>query len=144
MPSQPTYALDTLTERVIWCIITVHQTLGPGFPESVYRNALVIELGKRGLTSNIEHYIGIVYKGHPVGRHILDLLVDGQLIVEVKAVESLGKAHYAQVRSYLKATGLERALLVNFAGPRADFRRVEARPGAGHANDKDPVEDANG
>ena len=67
----------------------------------------------------------VVYEGEEVGRHRLDLLVDTRLILELKTVEDLAKAHYAQVRSYLKATGLSVALLVNFAKERADFRRIE-------------------
>jgi GxxExxY protein len=114
-----------LTEGIIRCIIAVHRTLGPGFLETVYRRALVLELRKQGLTATVEKEIVIYYDGQEVGRHRLDLLVEGRVIVEVKTVENLGRAHYAQVRSYLAATGLRLALLINFAGERADFRRVQ-------------------
>jgi len=120
------YLGDKLTEHIIQCVIQVHQTLGPGFLESVYRRAMLIELRKQGLATEVEKEVVVLYDGHEVGRHRLDLLVEGQVILELKTVEGLSKAHYAQVRSYLKATGLEIALLVNFAGERADFRRVEA------------------
>ncbi len=93
------YQCDTLTERIIWGIIQVHQTLGAGFLESVYRRALVSELRKQGLTTEVEHEVGVYYDGHEVGRHRLDLLVEGQVILELKTVESLSNAHYAQVRS---------------------------------------------
>jgi GxxExxY protein len=119
------YRRDKLTEKIIRCIIQVHQTLGPGFLESVYRRALLIELRKQGLTIEAEKEVIVYYDGQKVGRHRLDLLVEGQVIVELKTVEALSKAYYAQVRSYLKATGLGLALLVNFAEERADFRRIE-------------------
>ena len=119
------YRSDTLTERVILCIIRVHQTLGPGFLESVYQRALLIELHKQNLAAEFEKEIVIYSDGQKVGRHCLDLLVEGRLILELKTVEALSKAHYAQVRSYLKASRLDIALLVNFATDRADFRRIQ-------------------
>lgn len=118
---------DVLTRRIIECIIRVHQVLGPGFLETIYRHALLIELRSRGLDTETEKEIVIRYEGRVVGKHRLDLLVEGQVIVELKTVEALNKVHYAQVRSYLKATGLKTALLVNFASDTADFRRIDAR-----------------
>ena len=116
---------DDVTGRVIRCVMRVHRTLGPGFLENIYRRALLIELRKQNLETEAEKEVVVYYDGHEVGKHRLDLLIEGQLIVELKTVEALSKAHYAQVRSYLKATSLETALLVNFAGPTADFRRIE-------------------
>jgi GxxExxY protein len=121
-----TFGSKKLTERVIECIIHVHQALGPGFLESVYRNALLIELRKQHLKTESEKRIVVYYDGQEVGRHRLDLLVEQKIIVELKTVEALSKAHYSQVRSYLKATGLELALLVNFSDALADFRRIQA------------------
>jgi GxxExxY protein len=115
---------DPITERVIACIIRVHQVLGPGFLEIVYRRALLVELRKQALPVETEKEIIIYYEGHEVGRHRLDLIVAGRIIIELKTVESLSKAHYAQVRSYLTATGLKLGLLVNFSLERADFRRI--------------------
>lgn len=115
---------ESLTRRIIFCVIRVHQTLGPGFLEKIYRRALRIELGRQGLAVESEKPIDIQYEGEFVGRHHLDLLVEGAVIVELKTVEALSKAHYAQVRSYLKATDLSEALLVNFAAERADFRHI--------------------
>lgn len=120
------YRDDELTGRVIDCIIHVHRVLGPGFVENVYRRALLIELGKRGLTADAEKTVVIYYDGIEVGRHRLDILVEGVVILELKTATALCKAHYMQVRSYLKATRLNVALLVNFSGARADFRRVTA------------------
>lgn len=119
------YQDDKVTEAIIQSIIAVHQELGPGFLESIYRRAMLVELRRRGLTVETEKEVLIFYQGVEVGRHRLDLLVDGRVIVELKTVEDLSKAHYAQVRSYLKATGLAVAILVNFAGAKADFRRID-------------------
>jgi len=119
------YQQDKLTETIIECIIKVHQTLGPGFLESMYRKALLIEIRKSGLAAETEKEVVILYENQEVGRHRLDVVVEAQVIVELKTVEDLSKAHYAQVRSYLKATSLSTAILVNFAKEKADFRRIE-------------------
>ena len=121
------YQEDKLTETIIQCIIKVHQTLGPGFLESVYRRALLVEIKKRNLSAETEKEIVVYYEGVEVGRHRLDILVEDKVIVELKTVDELGKAHYAQVRSYLKATALRVAILVNFSKEKADFRRIEAQ-----------------
>jgi len=116
---------DTLTREIIGAIITVHSKLGPGFLENIYRNALQIELTRRHLRVEMEKTVSIRYEGEEVGVHRLDLLVEGSVIIELKTVETLGKTHYAQIRSYLKATGCQIGLLVNFADEKADFRRIE-------------------
>jgi GxxExxY protein len=116
---------DELTRRIISCLIRVHQTLGPGFLEGIYKNALAKELRRSGLAFEVEREIAITYEGDEVGRYRLDLLVEGRVIVELKAVDELSRAHYAQLRAYLKAAGLRRGLLVNFSKPMADCRRVE-------------------
>ena len=119
------YGDDKVTERIIAAVIRVHQTLGPGFLEKIYRRALLIELQNQGLHVEAEKHVVVYYLDKVVGRHRLDIVVEGRVIVELKTVDALCKAHYAQVRSYLKATGLDCALLVNFAGERADFRRIQ-------------------
>ena len=116
-----------ITERIINAVIKVHRTLGPGFVERVYHNALLIELAKHDLTIESEKPITISYEGEPVGNHRLDLVVGNRIVVELKAVEDLSQAHYAQLRSYLRASGLQTGLLINFAKEKADFRRVEIR-----------------
>jgi GxxExxY protein len=118
---------DRLTERVIRCVIHVHQVLGPGFLEKIYRRALLIELRKQGLATEAETVVVVHYDGQEVGRHRLDLIVERQLILELKTVDALSRTHYAQVRSYLRATLLKVALLINLSGDRADFRRIESR-----------------
>ena len=86
---------DRLTEIVIESVISVHRTLGPGFLESTYRNALEIELLDRGMKVEREKEIDLFYKNKPVGRHRLDLVVEDAVILELKAVEALNKSHYA-------------------------------------------------
>jgi GxxExxY protein len=105
---------DDLTERVIGADIEVHQLLGPGLLESIYEEALAIELKLRGLTVGRQVELDVHYKGHVIKGLKIDLLVEGQVIVELKSVSRLPDVALAQVLSYLKATGLKRALLINF------------------------------
>ena len=106
-------------------MIEVHKELGPGFLEKVYRRAISIELGLQGIAFEAEKKIALCYKKKHVGIHRLDLLVEDELVVELKTVDELHKKHYAQVRSYLKATGRPVGLLVNFADFQLSPRRVE-------------------
>jgi GxxExxY protein len=115
---------DHLTGQVIEAFLKVHHALGPGFLESIYQRALSIELRARGLTVSTEQEIVIHYRDELIGKHRLDMVVNATVIVELKTVDALSKAHYAQVRSYLKASGFPVALLVNFAKEKVDFRRV--------------------
>ena len=117
---------DDLTARILSCVIRVHQVLGPGFLEKVYRRSLVIELENQHLYTESERKVTIYYEGQEVGIHRLDLVVEKKVILELKTVESLSRAHYAQVRSYLKATNLKTALLINFSCEKVDFRRLRA------------------
>ena len=119
--------LERLIHDVIGCCIRVHMALGPGFLESMYHRALEIELAECGIPFDTEKEITLMYHGRPIGTHRLDLLADGQLVVELKTVEQLTGQHYAQVRSYLKATGTTLGLLVNFAEAALDPRRVELK-----------------
>jgi GxxExxY protein len=117
--------IDRLIYRVIGCMIEVHKQLGPGFLEKVYRRATAIELEEQGIRFETEKEIGLRYKGNRIGTHRLDLLVEDELVVELKTVEDLHKKHYAQVRSYLKAIQKPVGLLVNFAEFQLNARRVE-------------------
>lgn len=105
---------DTLTELVIGAAIEVHRVLGPGLLESVYEEALCIELGMRGVPFQRQAEIDVNYKGHVIKGLRIDLLVAGEVIVELKSVSNLPDVATAQVLSYLKATGLKRGLLINF------------------------------
>jgi len=115
---------DDLSRQVIGAAIEVHSRLGPGFVESVYEQALRIELSKRGIAFESQKEITVTYDGQVVGRHVLDLLVGEELVVELKAVNALEKVHYAQVKSYLRATGAQVGLLMNFATAPLDVKRV--------------------
>ena len=108
-------AIDSLTERVIGCAIEVHRILGPGLLEAVYLECLTIEMRIGGLGFEPECRVPLEYRGHRLNRDLkVDLVVDGRLVVEVKAVEQLHPVHLAQTITYLKLTGCEAGLLMNF------------------------------
>lgn len=109
---------DELTERIIGAAIEVHRILGPGLLESIYEEALAIELELRSIPFQRQVEIDVHYKGHSIKGQRLDLLIGGQVVVELKSVTSLPDVAMAQVLSYLKAAGLKRGLLINFGNPR--------------------------
>ena len=113
-PREPDRELDDVASRVVAAAIEVHQTLGPGFLESVYEHALCVELGLRNLVYRRQVPVAIEYKGRRVGESCLDLMVADQLIVELKAIDALAPIHGVQLRSYLKATQCVLGLLINF------------------------------
>ena len=120
--------LDSLSERVIGCAIAVHRSLGPGLLESIYRDCLILELKAEKIRVEKEIRVPLTYRGERIaGRLILDLLVDGRLVVELKAVEQIQSVHLAQVITYLKLTGHPAGLLLNFnaASLRAGLRRLD-------------------
>jgi len=119
--------LEDLTGAVIGAAIEVHRTLGPGFLESVYEEALVIELVARKVSFARQYSVTVRYRGVDVGLHRLDLFVADQLVVELKATKDLTPEHYAVVRSYLRATDREHGLLLNFSKPKLEIKRVIAR-----------------
>jgi GxxExxY protein len=112
--TEPDADTDRLAQEVIGAAIEVHRALGPGFLESLYEQAMSIELGLRGISLQRQILVAVSYKGHSIGESRLDLLVDGKLIVELKAVDQFAPIHTAQVMSYLKATGHRLGLLINF------------------------------
>ena len=105
---------DDLTQKIIGCAYTVHNTLGPGFLERVYENALRIELEKLGLRVKQQEPINVTYDGHVVGEYYADLWVDERVVIELKAVQTLIKQHEVQLVNYLAATGIDCGLLLNF------------------------------
>lgn len=111
-----------LTRRVIGCFYDVFNELGSGFLEAVYASALHITLSDNGLIVELEVSLDVLFRGRVVGQYRADLLVDRRLIVEVKAVPRLLRAHDAQLINYLRATGVRVGLLMNF-GPSPEFRR---------------------
>ena len=106
--------ITKLTEAIIGCAYRVHRTLGHGFLEKVYENALRIELEEAGLNVQQQVPIRVWYRGRPIGESFADLLVEGRVIVEIKAVRELTREHEAQLVHYLTATGIEDGLLINF------------------------------
>lgn len=113
---------DTLTASVIGCAFSVHKTLGSGFLEKVYENALRLEMEKRGLRVEQQVPVQVWYGGQVVGDFYADLLVAGRVLIELKAVQQLGKEHEAQLVNYLHATNIEIGLLINF-GPSVQVKR---------------------
>ena len=117
-------AHEELTGRIIACAIEVHKALGPGFLESIYESAMVVELNRAGLKVERQKSLPIYYREVLVGEHRLDLLVENLVVVELKAISELEDIHFAIVRSYLKAAGLEHGLLLNFATMPLTVKRV--------------------
>ncbi len=115
--------INEISERVIGCAFRVLNALGPGFLEKVYENAMVHELRKAGLVVAQQQGVTVVYDGIVVGEYAVDLLVEDRIIVELKAIKALGSAHAAQCINYLKATGLQLCLLLNFGTARLEIRR---------------------
>jgi len=113
-----------LTERVIGAAIRVHRELGPGFLESIYEEALAIELAHLGIGFQRQKPVPIFYRGHAVGEHRVDLVIENVVVVELKAIVAFENIHFAVLRSHLKALGLSDALLLNFAGTKLAIKRV--------------------
>ncbi len=114
MMNEPDDDVDRSATQVIGAAIEVHRVLGAGFLESVYEQALAIELAERGISFERQWAVGLKYKGQIVGEARLDFLVETRLVVELKAVDALHSIHHAQVINYLKATGFTLGLLINF------------------------------
>ena len=115
--------LNELTYNINGAIFEVNRELGVGFLEKVYENALLVELRKRGLEAESQVPVKVKYKGTEVGEYFADIVVENQVIVELKSVDSLQKIHEAQLLNYLKATGYKVGLLVNFTHPKAEIKR---------------------
>jgi len=111
---EPDQSLDALVHQVIGVAIDVHRALGPGFQEGLYEEAMAYELSLRGIAFDRQVELPIHYKDRVVGRHRLDLLVEDQLVLELKAVDHLADIHTAQILSYLRATQRPLGLLINF------------------------------
>ncbi|MCY4365116.1 MAG: GxxExxY protein [Chloroflexi bacterium] len=114
---------DDLTQSIIGCAFEVINELGSGFLESVYENAMVLALSEAGLPVQSQVPIPVTFRGKRVGDFYADLLVDGKVIVELKAVRAIIPEHQAQTINYLNATGIEVGLLINFGNPRLELKR---------------------
>jgi GxxExxY protein len=111
-----------VTDKIIQAFYKVYNKLGYGFSEKVYQNSLVLELCKLGLQVEPQKEIKVYYEGQVVGEYYADIVVNGVIIVELKAVRQLMDEHEAQLLNYLKATTIEVGLLLNF-GPKAEIKR---------------------
>jgi len=116
--------LADVSEKVIGCSYEVGNVLGSGFLESVYENALSVEMANREIAHQRQVPVEVQYKGAVVGRYQPDFLVEEGLVVEIKALGDLTRQHQAQLLNYLKATGLEVGLLVNFGSSRVQVKRL--------------------
>ena len=114
---------DPLTEKIIGCAFKVYNTLGAGFLESVYKQAMAMELQKAGLPFIIEAPIDVFYDGTVIGSFFADVIVKGRVILELKAVEAIAKAHEVQLVNYLKATDTPTGLVINFGPQDITFKR---------------------
>ena len=115
---------ETVSQRVIRCAFDVSNTLGAGFLEKVYENALCVELEKSGLKFQSQKPIVVNYKGFQVGEYMADIIVEDKLLLELKALAVLCSAHDAQVMNYLKATNIPVGLLLNFGRPKLGVKRI--------------------
>lgn len=114
---------NKLSEKIIGCAFKVHNTLGCGFLEKVYENALAHELRKNSLSVEQQKPIQVIYDEIVVGEYIADILVESAVILELKAIKAIDKIHEAQLLNYLKATGLNLGLILNFGQPKLQIRR---------------------
>ena len=115
---------DTLTESILGAVFEVANTLGAGFLEKVYERALLYELRLRGIQAVGQTSFSVIYKGQVVGEYFADIVVEKTVVVELKCVEHLGKDHLAQCLNYLRASGMEVCLLINFQRAMVEWKRV--------------------
>ena len=120
MATSPIY---DLAGQVIGVGMKIHSTLGPGYLESVYKNAMVLDLTEAGFQVEIEKRLQVFYRGHVIGDFVADIIVNGCLIIELKAVHILVAAHEVQLVNYLTCTGIDEGLLLNFGAEKLEFRK---------------------
>ncbi|MCE5328248.1 MAG: GxxExxY protein [Planctomycetaceae bacterium] len=113
-----------LSYDIVGCAQRVHTTLGPGFPEAVYEKALCIELSRKGIAFLCQKRGEVAYEGMICGEFRMDIVVNEQIVLELKAMEAINHLHMAQALSYLKATGLKLAIIINFGEERLKTQRV--------------------
>lgn len=118
------YEFEEVSGRILGAALEVHKALGPGFLESIYQRAMEVALEYRGIPFQRQLEVHVYFEGVDLGIQRLDLIVEQQIILELKAVRALEDLHFAQVRSYLKATALPTALLLNFNAPTLVIKRI--------------------
>jgi GxxExxY protein len=114
---------EQITKSVIGCAFEVINELGAGFLESVYEKALLLALRQKNLSAVSQHSIKVNFRGECVGDFYADIFVEDKVIVELKAVKVIAPEHQAQIINYLKATGIEVGLLINFGNPKLEYKR---------------------
>ena len=114
---------DQLISEIIECAKRIRRQLGPGFLEKVYKNAMIVELRKLKLTYEAEKLIQVLYDGIVVGEYRTDIIVEGKLILELKATQDLSIANEVQLVNYLTSTGIDDGLLINFGSDKLQFKR---------------------
>jgi GxxExxY protein len=119
---------EEITQAIIGCAFEVINELGSGFLESVYEEALLLALTQKGFSVKSQHPVKVIFRGQSVGEFFADLFVDGKVIVELKAVKAIAPEHQAQTINYLKATGIEVGLLINFGTPKLEYKRLTRNP----------------
>ena len=115
---------ESVFEKAIGCAYEVSNILGAGFLEKVYERALLKELATAGLKAQAQVRFPVMYKNHCVGEYLSDIVVESEIVVERKCVESFTDVHLAQCINYLKATNLKLALLINFQKPKVEWKRI--------------------
>ena len=116
--------LNAISEKIIGCAFTVSNTLGAGFLEKVYENALTIELRKAGMNVEQQFPLKVFYCGIVVGDYLADLVVENEILIELKTINAISEVHQAQCINYFKATGYRLCLLINFAKPKIEIKRI--------------------
>ncbi len=119
------YKYSDISKEIIGAAYEVHNTLGSGFLEKVYQNALMVELKLRKIGAEVEKPITVHYRGEMVGNYIADIVVEDKIIVEIKAIKALSEIHEVQLVNYLTATGIEVGLLLNFGKSVEVKRRIK-------------------
>jgi GxxExxY protein len=115
---------NELTSRILQCAFRVSNALGAGFLEKVYENALAMEFRDEGMSVLQQPRVDVLYKGCVVGEYVADIIVNDEIVVEVKALPALQTSHESQAMNYLRGTGLKVSLLLNFGRPRIEYRRI--------------------
>lgn len=118
---------EDLTGKILQACFEVSKELGSGFLESVYEKSLLIALKQKNLQGSAQVPLLVKFRGVIVGEFYADILVEGKVLIELKAVSSLANEHYAQILNYLKATNLEVGMLINFGNPKLEYRRFDNR-----------------
>ncbi len=118
-----TTTIYDLAGQVIGVAMKIHSILGPGYAESVYKNALVLDLREAGFTVEVEKRLAVHYRGHMIGEFVADLVINNILIIELKDVQRLVIAHEVQLVNYLTTTGVDEGLLLNFGAEKLEFKK---------------------